>query len=224
MPLMDAPEFLSWVVIAALAVATCSFALVSWPLRALASVLGGTFLLAMLVEVVGVRLGVPFGEYSYTSSLQPQVLDVPVLVGLAWVAMLVPAWEIARRISSRGWIQAPICGVALVVWDLFLDPQMIGNGFWSFEHPSGWNGVPVSNAVGWFLTGTALSALPIRLLGRCRKNDGLAFLYTWMIGFSALGYIIPFALDDPEIGVVGAICSSPLLYLAWRRRERPWLA
>lgn len=224
MPLTDRPAFLSWVVIVALTASTCTFAAFTWPIRQVLLVALGAFGAGMLIEAVGVRFGVPFGEYSYTRELQPQMAGVPMLVGLAWLAMLLPSWDIARRITGRRWLQAVSCGAALTVWDLFLDPQMIGNGFWFFENPSGWNGVPFSNTVGWFVTGTLLSCIPAFVLDRRTTNNGLAFLYAWMIGFSALGYVIPFALDDPQIGVVGALCAAPLLYLAFYRRPRPWLA
>jgi uncharacterized membrane protein len=224
MPLINAPVFLSWVVIAALASSTCTFALLNWGRRRVAAMVSGIFFLAMAIEAVGVHSGVPFGRYFYTSSLQPQVLEVPVLVGLAWVAMLLPAWEIARRITPRSHLRAPLVGLAMTIWDLFLDPQMIGYGFWRFENPSGWNGVPLSNALGWFVAGTVLSLLPMMLLRDGQRNDGLAFLYTWMIGFSALGYLIPFALNDVEIGLVGGLCAAPLLFLAFQRKDRPWLA
>jgi uncharacterized membrane protein len=223
MPLTDQAVFLSYAVVLALLTATCAFACMAWPSGAVFRVLLAVFVLAMAVEAVGIRTGVPFGSYAYSDKLHPQPAGVPVLVGLAWAAMLLPAWDVARRIAPGRWVQAALTGMALVLWDLFLDPQMIGNGFWYFENPSGWNGVPLSNTFGWFITGATLSLLPMRMLDARVSSDGLAFLYAWMIGFSALGYLVPFALDDQEIGAVGVACAAPLLFLAFRRRSRPWL-
>lgn len=173
--------------------------------------------------MIGIRSGVPFGRYEYTDALRPQILGVPALVGLAWAAMLLPAWELARRITPHRTLQTLVTGIALVVWDLFLDPQMIQNNFWFFSSTSGWQGVPITNAIGWFITGSLLAWIPALLLERNVINNGLAFLYTWMIGFSALGYVIPFALNNPQIGIVGALCAAPLVYLAFGKRDRIWL-
>jgi hypothetical protein len=73
------------------------------------------------------------------------------------------------------------------------------------------------------VTGAALSLLPARFFDTRKRNNGLAFVYIWMIGFSALGYVVPFALDDPKIGIVGAVSAAPLLYFAFNKREREWL-
>lgn len=39
-------------------------------------------------EFIGHKTGLPFGEYSYTSSLQPQIADVPLLIPIAWFMVL----------------------------------------------------------------------------------------------------------------------------------------
>jgi putative membrane protein len=61
---------------------------------ALAAVL--VFLLAWGVEHLGVITGFPFGRYSYTAQLQPQLLDiVPLAIPCAWLMVAVGAWQIA---------------------------------------------------------------------------------------------------------------------------------
>lgn len=214
---------ISYLVITALGIAGCVFATVTWGLSRVLRVALCTYAATMAIEIAGVRTGVPFGNYSYTRSLQPQLWDVPLLIGLAWFSMLLPAWEVARRITPHRFIRSLMFGAGLMIWDLFLDPMMLGYGFWRFDNPSGWQGVPFSNTFGWFASGAVVSLVPMYLLPERRANNGLAFLYVWMIGFSALGYALPFALDDPEIGVVGTLIALPVLYLALRRRERSWL-
>lgn len=179
---------------------------------------------AVAIEAIGVHTGYPFGRYRYTASLQPQVFAVPILVALAWFAMLLPAWDIARRISRRAWLQCLLTGAALAVWDIFLDPQMTRNGFWVFASTEGINGIPVTNTLGWILGGALLAIIPTVLLDRRSVNNGLAFAYVWMIGFSALGFLIPFALDDWRVAITGIVSASPLLYFALGKKERSWLA
>ncbi|RMF48927.1 MAG: carotenoid biosynthesis protein, partial [Chloroflexota bacterium] len=52
-------------------------------------------LLGWAVEWIGHQTGFPFGFYSYTERLQPQLGGVPLLIPLAWLMMLPPAWAVA---------------------------------------------------------------------------------------------------------------------------------
>jgi putative membrane protein len=64
--------------------------------------LAGVPPLAWLAEFIGSHTGLPFGRYSYTDLLQPQLGDVPLLIPLAWLMLLPPAcWFRAGRAGSR---------------------------------------------------------------------------------------------------------------------------
>lgn len=116
--------------------------------------------LAWLVEFIGSQTGVPFGRYHYTDLLQPQLAGgVPWLIPLAWLMMLPPAWAVAARIVRRGrgrlslrFLRALVAALAFTAWDLFLDPQMVTWGFWVWEQPGAYFGIPLVNFLGWFLT------------------------------------------------------------------------
>ncbi len=86
-----------------------------------------------VVERVGTQTGVPFGRYQYSGDLRPQIAGVPAIVPLAWLAMALPAREAAHsalgaRSSAPG--RVLVGAAALTAWDLFLDPQMVGEGYW----------------------------------------------------------------------------------------------
>ena len=53
----------------------------------------------LAAEAVGVRTGLPFGDYSYAGTLGPEVLDVPLVVPLAWTMMAYPVLLAARRLT-----------------------------------------------------------------------------------------------------------------------------
>ena len=80
----------------------------------------------LAAEAVGVRTGLPVRRLPYAGTLGPEVLDVPLVVPLAWTMMAYPVLLAARRLTRR-W--APLVGgSALAAWDVFLDPQMVGDG------------------------------------------------------------------------------------------------
>lgn len=107
-----------------------------------------------VIEWIGSNYGFPFGDYTYTNLLQPQIAHVPVLVPLAWYMMLPCAWAIADIIIDRknGFVFMLMSAAAMTAWDFFLDPQMTGWEFWVWNESGGYFGIPWVNYGGWFLT------------------------------------------------------------------------
>jgi putative membrane protein len=175
----------------------------------LLAVAGGGGLLA---EAVGVRTGVPFGRYSYTGDLGPELLGVPAVVPLAWAMMAWPALVVgralARRTGRRG-IGVALLGGWALARDVFLDPQMVAAGHWTWAAPEPAlplvPGVPLTNYAGWLLVATTMIALMHVLLGgHGRAVPGpAAALYLWAYGSSVLAHLVFFGL--PGSAVVGAL-------------------
>lgn len=163
-----------------------------------------------VAEVIGVRSGVPFGGYSYRDSLGPQVLDVPVVVSLAWTMLAWPAAVAARHLVA-GFAPRVLLGAwALTTADLFLDPQMVAAGHWHWHDPSpslpGVPDVPLTNYAGWAVVALVLSLL-LQVLLR-NGTDGFddrvpLYLYLWLwLGWAvALGVF----LDLPAAAAWGAL-------------------
>lgn len=123
------------------------------------SLAGIAIILGFASEVLGTRTGFPFSPYSYTDVLQPQLLDVPILIPLAWGMMAFPAWRVGELLAN-GWIaRAVIAALALTSWDVALDPQMVGLGFWAWPDGGAYAGIPLQNFLGWFLVGLLVFGL-----------------------------------------------------------------
>ncbi|MCO6452108.1 MAG: carotenoid biosynthesis protein [Caldilineales bacterium] len=157
-------------------------------------------ILAWLVEAVGSRSGLPFGEYTYTARLQPQALGVPLLIPLAWLMMLPPAWAVGRVLAGRyrtaGFVL--ISTLAFTAWDLFLDPQMVMGDFWQWQEPGGYFGIPWLNFGGWLLASALLTFL-------IRPDDlpivplFAVYAITWAL--ETIGLVVFWQLPGP--GLVG---------------------
>ena len=132
----------------------------TWHTAQMLTTVGLVAMLAWLVEFVGSQTGVPFGRYHYTDRLQPQLKGVPLLIPLAWLMMLPPAWAVGARLTGGGRLAtALVAGLAFTAWDLFLDPQMVRWCFWQWEQPGGYVGIPWVNFLGWFVASAAMTAL-----------------------------------------------------------------
>ena len=177
------------------------------------------------VERVGTLTGLPFGRYAYTAALQPQVAHVPAIVPLAWFAMGLPAREAAH--AALGARSTPVTRIALgsaalTAWDLFLDPQMVGEGYWVWARRGLYRGIPMSNFAGWFLTGLAVMALfEITLPPADRSTDAdgpLVAEYGYMAVMETIGFAKYFR--DPLVAAVGGLAMLPIGAVAATRKLR----
>lgn len=188
----------------------------AWGLTRTLWTAAGVILLAWLVEFAGSTTGYPFGAYHYTALLQPQLGGVPLLIPLAWLMMLPPAWAVAQSVagSSSGLAFIGWSALALTAWDLFLDPQMVAWGLWVWEEPGGYFGIPWLNFLGWLLASAVITAavrpqpLPIRPLI-------LVYAITWLL--ESIGLLFFWNLPGP--GIVGFIGMGSLLWLAHVKRN-----
>jgi len=160
---------------------------------------------------MGSHFGIPFGLYSYTGALQPQVMGVPLQISLGWLMMIPPSWAVAQVISDRippRWrflIFVSLSALAMTAWDLFLDPMMVTWGIWVWHNPSGFFGIPWINFLGWLL----VSAL-ITIIIRPRKLSvaALLIIYTaiWLLKSVGLG-IFWGILGPAIVGFILMSCS-----------------
>ncbi|MCG5433311.1 carotenoid biosynthesis protein [Mycobacterium sp. MYCO198283] len=180
----------------------------------------------LLAEAVGVATGWPFGAYSYTGTLGPELVGVPIVVPMAWAMMAWPALVVARTLAVRTPAVVAVGAAALTAWDVFLDPQMVDAGHWRWFDPQPAlplvPGIPLTNFAGWLL----VSALVIALLHRTLPDTGrpsapAAALYLWVYFSSALGHLAFFGLPGSAVvgGVLMGAVAVPFAVTLWRRRK-----
>ncbi len=200
-------------------------------------------------ELLGVRTGWPFGHYEYAGTLGWQVVGVPVLIPLAWSMMAYPCLLLGRRLSAQilakgdlsrrrqlwsSLISAAMSALALTSWDLFLDPQMVAAGHWTWITSSpalpGIPGIPVSNYLGWLLVSLAIMAtaelvLPPRRAPGSRSHTVPAVLLGWTWLGSTVGNAVFF--DRPAVACWGGLAMGLLVapyLLSLLPSARSWLS
>jgi uncharacterized membrane protein len=169
----------------------------------------------LLVEAVGVATGFPFGGYDYSGQLGPRLFGVPLIIPLAWTWMAWPAWLAAGRLTGRPSARVVLAGVGLAAWDLFLDPQMVAEGYWTWRDPGpalpGVPGVPVGNYLGWMGFALVLMAALHAAAGPegRRRDDGdapMLALYLWTYASAVLAHAV--FLDLPGSAGWGAVAMG----------------
>jgi uncharacterized membrane protein len=211
-PLTRHKAGVSTIVVVALAVCAVSLAISTWgAVRAGAAALVVTAGSAGF-EILGVRTGWPFGRYHYHGILRPTVASVPLIVPLAWLGMGLAAWAVAGRLAATSSGRVGVGAVALTGWDLFLDPQMTHQRFWTWTGGGFYRGIPLSNYGGW-LVGSGLVMVVFAALLDPPGSWGLVGLYTWMAWMETVGFVAFFG--DPLVGLVGGVVMIPLAAAAW---------
>ncbi len=184
---------------------------------------GGTAVLiaalTLFVEWLGSTTGFPFGSYHYTELMQPQIGGVPVLIPAAWFMMLPCAWAVAGqiqkqlppRLAAKRWFFPLIAGLVFTAWDLFLDPQMVAWGLWTWDNPGGYFGIPWSNYVGWWGTAVLLTIF-VRPKELPTKPLFMIYAITWFL--ETFGLLFFWDLAGPAL--VGGVVMGLFVWLGWR--------
>ena len=206
--------------------ATVSALSLTWTTKRIVVTIGIVCLITWSIELLGVARGFPFGKYSYTGELQPQVGGVPLLIPFAWMMMLAPAWgatyallgKAQTRLGRGYWIVfAAIAGAAFTAWDLYLDPQMVARGMWVWENPGSVNyfGIPWLNYLGWWLASALLTLI-------IRPDDlpyvPLLIMYTFTWAFQAIGQA--FFWGQPGPAFAGFLAMGTFTILAWLKARQ----
>lgn len=182
---------------------------------------GVVVIAAWLVEFTGSQTGFPFGAYHYTGALQPQIGGVPILIPLAWLMMLPVSWGIsAALVGGRGSIAfLTVNALVFTAWDLFLDPQMVGWGFWVWQDAPAANyfGIPLTNYLGWVLASIGITVLAMSVGMRPEKIPQIPALViyaaTWFL--EAFGLLLFWGLPGPALA--GAVAMGLPVVLTARK-------
>jgi putative membrane protein len=183
----------------------------------------------LVAEAAGVATGFPFGTYAYTGTLGPELLDVPVVIPLAWTMMAWPAYLVGTRLGRTRAGTVAVGAAALASWDLFLDPQMVAEGYWTWRAATpalpGVPGIPIGNYLGWLgfavvlMAGLAAAGGPRAAVVLPGDTPMLA-LWWWTYASSVLAHAVFLGLPASALWG-GVLMGAIVLPLAVRPRRRP---
>jgi putative membrane protein len=138
---------------------------------------------------------------------------------MAW-----PAWLTAGLVRRTG-PRIVLAAWGLAAWDLFLDPQMVAEGYWRWSHPApalpGVPAVPLTNYLGWLAVALVMM-VALRSTGAAPAGDAPMYaLYLWTYASSVLAHAV--FLDLPASALWGAAGMGLLAVpatISWVRSSR----
>jgi uncharacterized membrane protein len=171
-------------------------------------------------ELAGVTTGRPFGHYAYSGKLGPRVAGVPLLAAAAWAMMARPSWVAAGWLTPRRPPRVALAAAALTAWDVFLDPRMAREGYWTWPGGGRYEGVPASNFLGWWVTGLGVFGVWSLLEPDPpdARDDGALALYAWT--WAGETFANALLWRRPRVAAAGALAMGAIAVPALRRRRR----
>ncbi len=160
-------------------------------------------LFGFIVEIIGVRYGVPFGAYKYTDVLTPQLFGVPLVMACAWMTLAAYVKQMLVRFMLPMWTEALMAALWLTACDLIIDPLAAQPlGYWRWANGGWYYGIPATNFAGWFATGLLAFIL---FRWRCMAN-----IWARRVGLSIILFFTLLACAHGLRGVAligGGLCA-----------------
>lgn len=95
---------------------------------------------------------------------------VPFWGSVAWGYFIYSAMQTSSRIAMPWYVRPLMDGLLVLTFDWILDPVAVQFGFWVWEQPGEFFGIPLDNYFGWFMVAASFS-----------------FVYRWLTRRTALG-------------------------------------
>lgn len=169
---------------------------------------------AFLIESVAIATGFPYGDFEYSSLLGFKIGTVPWTVFFAWTPLILLGYTVAAKMVQNPFVRVVSVAAMVVLFDMVLDPGAVKMSFWQFEEGGWFYGVPISNFVGWVISG-ALGAVIIEAFVRVTRpllpvpvqlmQSGALTVFFWTFAALFAGMYIPAALGIVLIALLAWI-------------------
>ena len=140
------------------------------------------FTIGIVVEFLGIKTGLLFGNYKYGSTLGIQLFNVPLIIGINWFVLAVAARGCANRITKISFFQVLCAALLMVGLDFLIEPVAMKYDFWEWQQ----NKVPIQNYFMWFLVSLLMQVVLNKKSILIPFSLGFVILISQFIFFGAL--------------------------------------
>ncbi len=129
-------------------------------------------ILGFVVELIGIKTGFPFGFYSYSTVLGPQIGNTPLIMGVNWGMLVYAGTLFFHSKAIPNWLKPIFTGLLLVILDIFLEPFAIKWSLWTWYETV----PPFQNYLSWTIIAIFFSWLLSRFITKPMNNKIAAFV------------------------------------------------
>lgn len=145
-----------------------------------------SYLITFIIEVVGVKSKLIFGDYYYGNVLGTQLFDVPLIIGINWVMVVLGAISVAQRLFNKKLLVVISAGAISTLFDFILEPVAVKLGYWVWFN----NQIPVQNYFAWFFISSIISILFLSMKIIVKKSLAEKYLYIQCVFFVILNFYL----------------------------------
>lgn len=129
--------------------------------------------LGYLVEVLGVKTGLIFGQYQYGDALGYKVAGVPLIIGANWVLVVFSTLVVVKKYTRFDYslFTALLAGLICTTLDFFIESQAPRFDYWYWQNGN----APFQNYLAWFVIASLFAWALERMLNREKIRNKLAF-------------------------------------------------
>lgn len=172
-------------------------------------------LFAVALETLAIKTGIPYGRFVYGERIGYKLYEtLPWTLPFAYVPLVIGTVTIAQKISTSKFSVIGISTVLLVLIDLVVDPGAVSMKFWYYHGGGFFYHVPLSNFVGWIISGALGSFLFYSLIGKKELPSSLIyslfFILVFWTSIAAWNFLV--------VPLLIGICLLILLFQLIRQR------
>lgn len=142
--------------------------------------------IGFLIEVIGVKSKLIFGEYFYGNKLGPKLIDVPLIIGLNWGLLIFCVVAITHKLYSNLFMRAAVGASLMVLLDILIEPIAFSFNWWGWGDKT----IPLQNYFAWWLISFALLITCFKLLKQPENKSGIWIYSMQIIFFSLLNLLL----------------------------------
>lgn len=105
------------------------------------------YMLSFIIEVIGVKTGLIFGDYAYGEGLGIKLFQTPLIIGLNWFFLVYTTASIVEDFKIPGWLKIVGASLLMVFYDVILEQLAPMLDMWDWKDGV----IPFQNYVAWFL-------------------------------------------------------------------------
>jgi putative membrane protein len=173
-------------------------------------------LIGFIAEYIGLRLGAPFGSYTYNAFRAARVLGVPIPIILAWGIYLYTCYLASATLVKERWKRILVASLLMVNLDLAVDPVMVKLGLWSWSQQGPWFGVPLSNYAGWFIVSLLSLLVYAMFSGREPEKVSIIAYIPYLSTYTQLFYLAELEVL-PAVTVSFLVSIIPLTLISTKK-------
>ena len=143
-------------------------------------------LMGFFIEIIGVKTGLIFGNYSYGNALGYKLFNVPLIISINWAMLICASIAGINGVVKNKILVLCLSALLITIIDLLIEQVAPKLDFWTFQ-----NGFPsIQNYLGWFGFAFCAAYFFYPIISKGNRNVSLIILILQIIFFSTLTLFI----------------------------------